>query len=118
MYDRDTDTETVLGLGADDTNIALAADGSAIAFVSSNSGLVEGDTNRQPDLFVYRPGTKTLTRVEADINSIDAGYPVGHSLSLSADGSLVAFLVPDQNGNQHAVVHDFRTGTTIRPGQR
>ncbi len=70
---------------------SLSADGRVVAFGSSASNLVEGDTNDEVDVFVRNLDTGAITLASAStggILSIGGGYdPV-----LSADGAKVAFL--------------------------
>jgi cysteine-rich repeat protein len=99
---------------------ALSADGRFVAFSSSASNLVPGDTNGVPDVFVHDRATGTTTRVsvasdgtQANDRSLTAG--------ISADGRLVVYrsaatnLVPgDTNGIFDVFVHDRTTGVTAR----
>ena len=99
---------------------SISADGRFVAFVSSASNLVPGDTNRRADVFVRDRRTGTTRRV-----SLGAGGAQGNGDSsepaLSANGRFVAFysearnLVPgDTNGQADVFVRDRRTGTTRR----
>src|SRR3954454_17342181 len=69
---------------------AISADGRYVAFESSATNLVAGDSNLQPDIFVrdLRAGTTTLVSVglgrqQANMDS--------YNPSVSADGRYVAF---------------------------
>src|SRR5205814_1700648 len=95
---------------------ALSADGRYVAFSSSATNLVPGDTNGQSDVFVHDRQTRITERVSVDSAGNQAD---GESASpaLSADGRYVAFsssatnLVPgDTNGQSDVFVHDRRTG--------
>ena len=70
---------------------AISANGLRVAFSSSASNLVVGDSNRRRDVFV-RYGTRKVTRLKSiGLAGRDAN---GHSLSpaISADGNWVGFL--------------------------
>jgi len=67
------------------SNPSLSADGTKIAFISFASNLVAGDTNGQSDVFVKDLVTGAVTLASTGTQ----GDPI--SLSLSADGSKVAF---------------------------
>ena len=99
---------------------AISADGRFVAFASSASNLVAGDTNNQEDVFVRDRWTGRTERVSVgrDGSQGDSGSAAP---SLSADGRFVAFasfatnLVPnDTNGEQDGFIHDRRTGKTTR----
>lgn len=99
------------------TNMSL--DGRYIAFHSSASNLVAGDTNGKIDAFVYDRQSGTTTRVSLASGGVqsqngDSLYP-----SISADGRFVAIrslannLVPgDTNSVWDIFVHDRQTGVT------
>jgi Tol biopolymer transport system component len=95
---------------------AVSGDGRFVAFSSSATNLVAGDTNARNDIFVHDRTTGETTRVsvaadgtQGDSNSI--GTP-----SISADGRFVAFvsdasnLVPHGGSIRQAYVKDRSTG--------
>ncbi len=99
---------------------AISADGRYVAFASSASNLVPGDTNNAADIFVYDRQTHTTERVSV---ASDGSQANGHSSSpaISADGRYVAFtsqasnLVPgDTNDKYDVFVYDRQTHTTER----
>lgn len=101
-------------------NPVISADGRFVAFQSSASDLVGGDTNQREDVFVHDLATRTTVRVSV---SGAGGQASGHSRepSISADGRFVTFhssaadLVPnDTNGDDDVFVRDRLTGTTVR----
>jgi Tol biopolymer transport system component len=99
---------------------ALSADGRYIAFFSSASDLVRGDTNRQSDVFVHDRRTGKTVRVSVSSAGRQANF-ASEEPALSADGRYVAFataasnLVPhDTNGLEDIFVRDRRTGKTTR----
>jgi Tol biopolymer transport system component len=99
---------------------AVSADGRYVAFYSSATNLVPGDTNKARDVFVRDTKAGMTTRIsvaaagtEADGNSFEP--------AISADGRYVAFhsdasnLVPgDNNGADDVFVKDRQTGATTR----
>ncbi|MFZ5880106.1 MAG: S-layer homology domain-containing protein [Chloroflexota bacterium] len=100
---------------------AVSADGRYIAFISSATNLVDGDTNGVDDVFV-RDRQTGLTR-RASVNSLgEQGSDYSDQApALSADGRFVAFhstasnLVDgDTNDAGDIFVHDFQTGLTER----
>ena len=91
-----------------------------MAFSSTASNLVPGDTNGTSDIFVHDRVTEETTRISVDSNGNQAN---GNSYrpQLSGDGNLVVFeslatdLVPnDANSSTDVFVHDRTTGTTTR----
>lgn len=98
----------------------LSPDGRFIAFGSSGSNLVAGDTNGFSDVFVHDRQTGQTTRVSLSSTGVqgngDSSGPI-----LSADGRYVSFhseasnLVPgDTNSLPDLFVHDRVTGQTVR----
>ncbi|MEK7611792.1 MAG: hypothetical protein AAB407_00365, partial [Patescibacteria group bacterium] len=100
---------------------SISGDGRYVAFWSSASNLVPGDTNGKWDVFLHDQQTGETTRVSVDSQGNEAN---GHSFgktSISADGRYIAFqssasnLVPnDTNGLGDVFVHDCQTGETTR----
>src|SRR5438552_4844963 len=99
---------------------ALSADGRFIAFISSATSLVAGDTNGATDVFVHDRQTGTTERVSVASGGTQSnGASLGSALS--ADGRLVAFqsdatnlVVGDTNGTTDVFVRGRQTGTTAR----
>ncbi len=99
---------------------SISADGRFVAFESSASNLVPGDTNGYRDVFVHDRQTGETSRVS--VSSTDQqGNDASRNPSVSADGRFVAFessasnLVPgDTNGFRDIFVHDRQTGETSR----
>jgi Tol biopolymer transport system component len=99
---------------------ALSADGRYIAFDSSATNLVAGDTNGKRDVFVYDRTTRQTTMVSVSSDGTP-GNGDSMSASISADGRYVAFLsqatnlvTGDTNGLADVFVHDRQTGETTR----
>jgi Tol biopolymer transport system component len=127
VYDSQTATTTrvSLGVGGAQSNhqsyeVALSADGRFVAFKSSATNLVVGDTNGGTDIFVHDRQTATTTRVSVNSSGAQAsGW--SSSPSISQDGRYVAFdseapdlVAGDTNGVSDAFVHDRQTGVTKR----
>jgi hypothetical protein len=99
---------------------SISSDGRFVAFWSSASNLVPGDTNGVVDVFVRDRQTGTTQRVSVDSNGLQANggsyYP-----SISSDGRYVAFwsiatnlVVADTNGVSDVFLRDRQVGTTER----
>ena len=120
-----TTTRISLGLNGVQTNGAsttpqISADGNYVAYSSSASNLVDGDTNGYSDIFLWSRATGLTTRVSVGSNAAQAN---GQSFrpNLSSDGSRVIFasvasnLVDgDTNQEDDAFVFDRTTGLTTR----
>jgi Tol biopolymer transport system component len=128
VHDRKTGTTTRVSVdsaGNEGNNASffasISANGRFVAFVSSASNLVLGDTNGLPDVFVHDRKTGTTTRVSVDSDGSEGNNRSFFSPSISATGRFVAFtsvasnLVPgDTNDSIDVFVHDRKTGTTRR----
>lgn len=79
----------------------LSADGTMVAFRSTASNLVPGDTNGTDDIFVRNLDTGAIVRIQQSANS--------GSHHLSADGGTVAVQAPEG-----IYVQDLLRGTAIR----
>ena len=102
---------------------AISADGRFVAFYSSATNLVSGDTNGFVDVFVHDGQTGATERVSVATGGAEATGGDSYGAAISADGRFVAFesdatnLVSgggDSNGNRDIFVHDRQTGTTER----
>ncbi|MGB6057927.1 MAG: hypothetical protein WBF71_06645 [Microthrixaceae bacterium] len=99
---------------------SISADGAFIAFESTASNLVAGDTNGQRDIFVHDRDSGVTSRVSlAD----DGGQADGESVksSISAGGTKVVFesaasnlVTADTNGKSDVFVRDLVGATTTR----
>ncbi|MFN0241713.1 MAG: TolB family protein [Planctomycetota bacterium] len=113
------DSSGVQGNGTSN-HAAISADGRFVAFVSSASNLVPGDTNGAADLFIRDRQTSQTARIVFDpAGTQQSVIPVNPSLS--ADGRYVvftssaSFLVPgDTNTRDDIFVHDRQTATFTR----
>ncbi len=99
---------------------SISADGRYVAFWSSATNLVGGDTNHAFDAFVHDSQSGTTERVSVD--SLGAqGNAASYSPSISADGRYVAFwsyatnlVGGDTNGWSDVFVRDRQSGTSER----
>jgi Tol biopolymer transport system component len=99
---------------------SVSATGRFVAFTSTDSSLIAGDTNSSRDIFVRDRKRGTTQRITVDSSGTQAN---SHSAwpFLSATGRYVVFdslatnLVPgDTNGLNDVFLHDRDTGTTER----
>jgi hypothetical protein len=135
VKDRTTGQTSRVSLASDGTEAndqsyypAISADGRFVAFLSSASNLVAGDTNTCgsvipgscADIFVRdrQAGTTTRVSVASDGSQSDGG---SESPAISADGRFVSFesfatnlVSGDSNGAFDVFVHDQQTGATTR----
>jgi Tol biopolymer transport system component len=127
VHDRNTgttervsvDTNGVQG-NLESFNPSISADGRYVAFQSSSSNLVVGDTNAVTDVFVRDRIAGTTERVSISTSG-DQGNGQSEVASLSGDGNLVAFhslatnlVAGDTNGNYDVFVRNRLAGTTAR----
>jgi len=107
------------------SSLSISADSRYVAFSSSATNLVTGDTNGMSDVFVHDRLTGNTSRVS--VNSTGAqgdvagGYGSALNPSISADGRYVSFdsgstnlVNGDTNGRTDVFVHDRLTGNTSR----
>ena len=99
---------------------AISADGQIVAFSSSASNLVAGDTNGTTDVFVHDRSTGITELISVSSSGLQVKKPCTLD-AISADGRFVVFdslasaLVPgDTNLVNDVFVHDRTTGTTER----
>src|SRR2546425_1904657 len=134
VHDVATGTTTRVSVGlngaqanGDSQRPTVSADGRYVAFWSAATNLVEGDTNKVPDAFVYDRQTDKTTRVSVRSDGAQANGESARPV-ISADGSVVAFesaasnLTPltvlrqptDTNKVRDVFVHEMATGKTTR----
>lgn len=108
------------GNGYSDWLSALSADGRYVAFSSSSTNLVPGDTNGYLDVFVRDRVAATTTRVSVASDGSQADSSC-YLISISPDGRYVTFdsgattLVPGPLPETFNIyVHDRHTGVTTR----
>jgi Tol biopolymer transport system component len=127
VHDRQTGETSRVSIASDGTQgnswsvgSSISADGRYVAFSSSASNLVPGDTNNRRDIFVHNRQTGQTSRISVASNG-NQGNGDSFWPSLSANGRYVAFssaasnLVPgDTNNWRDVFVHDIQTGETSR----
>jgi len=132
VHDRVTGTTERVSVASDGAEAdrgaetsALSADGRFVAFFSSSTNLVPGDTNGSEDVFVYDRMTGATERVSVASDGSQSvslgGCSDGASVAMSADGRYVTFVsdasnlvADDTNAKCDVFVHDRITGTTER----
>jgi len=99
---------------------SLSADAQRIAFVTSATNLVSGDTNDFSDVFVRDRLAGTTIRVNVPTGGGQANNS-SNAAFISANGRFVAFtsnadnlVSGDTNNEQDVFVHDLDTGETTR----
>lgn len=124
LHDLTTNVTTLVSTGFGATQAdgssqspSISASGRFVAFQSTASNIVVGDTNNSTDIFVADTATGEITR--ANLSSSGAETTGGASSpSISADGRYVAFqsnspdLVAGYSGRVNVYVRDRLTGTT------
>jgi len=127
VHDRKTGRTTLVSVASDGTQgngesafPSISDTGRYVAFFSSASNLVSGDTNFASDIFVHDRQTGQTTRVSVASDGTQANDGSG-VLSLSANGRYVAFesvasnlVSGDTNNSQDIFVHDLKMGQTTR----
>jgi Tol biopolymer transport system component len=99
---------------------AISSDGRYVAFMSSASNLVAGDSGGYYDIFVRDCTSGTTTRASVSSAGTE-GNSDSRFAALSADGRYVAFssyatnlVAGDSNGDEDVFVYDRVGGTTTR----
>jgi Tol biopolymer transport system component len=92
-----------------------------VAFASSASNLVSGDTNNHPDIFVHDRQTGVTTRVSVASDGTQT-YVFSFDPSISADGRYVAFgseadnlVSGDTNGRFDIFVREMNKAVVFLP---
>jgi len=130
IFVRDRQTGTTERISVDsaevesnDTNSAasISANGLFVAFLSSATNLVGGDTNGENDVFVRDRSSGSTERVNIASNGDQAIDDPSYAPSISGDGKLVAFgsraanlVSGDTNDIGDVFVRDRQTSTTTR----
>jgi hypothetical protein len=99
---------------------SISADGRYVAFASSATNLVQGDTNGTSDVFVRDRQLGTTERVSVSSSGVEGnGFSGYQRTSISADGRYVAFdsfasdlVAGDTNGSYDVFVRDRQLGIT------
>ncbi|WP_152811004.1 TolB family protein, partial [Ostreibacterium oceani] len=124
IFVHDTQTGVTTRVSVDSSDIggddfsqvpSISADGRYVAFQSSATNLVAGDTNGVADVFVHDTQTGVTTRFSVDSNDLESNNG-SYNPSISADGRYVAFdsfatnLVADDTNGRRDV---FSTATNF-----
>lgn len=126
VYDRHTGVTERVSVRSDGAQAnfgsyapVISADGRYVAFHSSATNLVDGDTNNVSDVFLHDRATRQTHRVSHGA----LGQPTdgSYSPSISADGRYVAFwsdapnlVVNDSNGRADIFVWDRHDASVVR----
>jgi len=99
----------------------VSADGRYVAFTSSATNLVSGDTNGVNDIFVRDTQIGSTTRVSLDSNGVQAIGGDSSQPLISADDRYIVFyssatnlVSGDTNGKTDVFLRDMQTGETTR----
>jgi flagellin-like hook-associated protein FlgL len=116
-----TDSSGNQATGGGSAVTAISADGRYVAFDSSATNLVAGDTNGQQDAFIKDTVTGVTTRISNDSAGNQATGGGSAVTAISADGRYVAFdsgatnlVAGDTNGVRDSFIKDTLTGVTTR----
>ncbi|HYJ68973.1 MAG TPA: PxKF domain-containing protein [Nocardioidaceae bacterium] len=108
-------------LSNDDGRPSISADGRYVAFSSTATNLVAGDTSSVPDVFVHDRLTHETTRVSVSSTGAQANH-YSVEPAISADGSYVAFssrasnlVAGDTNGLEDIFVRQLTTADGTPP---
>ena len=110
------------GAQANDASLhpSISADGRFVAYYSSATNLVAGDTNGTTDIFVRDRQLNSTQRVSVDSSGAE-GNSDCYRPAISSDGRYVAFqsgssnlVAGDSNGTYDVFVRDRQAGTTER----
>jgi hypothetical protein len=101
-------------------SVSISTDGRLVAFESTRTDLVAGDTNGARDVFVFYRGTRSLVRASVSSAGVQANADCDHP-RISADGRWVVFrsaatnlVAGDTNSVSDVFLRDLMTGTTTR----
>ena len=129
VHDRQTGQTSRISVASDGTQAngmseypaaSISTNGRYVAFSSSASNLISGDTNGVKDIFIHDQQTGQTSRVSVASGGTQAnGY--SWDASISSDGRYVAFFSyatnlvnGDTNNVADVFVHDRQTGQTSR----
>lgn len=125
--DRNTGTTKLISAAAngeegngDSFAPAISADGTAVAFESYSSNLVENDKNGVRDIFVWHAATNKIETVSIGEGGKEANAE-SYEPSISGDGNMLAFTSTASNisltekgvSNNNVFLRDLQKGTTI-----
>jgi uncharacterized protein YjdB len=100
------------------TSVSLSADGSIVAIGAPKNNNGNGTDAGHVRVYKYTGGA--WVKQGGDINGASNGDNFGTSVSLSADGSIVAVGAPNNNGNGtdsgHVRVYKYSSGAWVKQG--
>lgn len=104
-----------------DFDPSVSSDGSTVAFTSTSSALVPGDTNDQTDVFVWKRATQAITRVSISSGGDQAVGGESKDSQISGDGKTVVFrsgaanlVAGDTNEISDVFTHSLTSHRTTR----
>lgn len=99
---------------------SISSDGKIVAFISSASNLVSGDTNSVDDAFIYNSDTDEIERISVSSSGTEANART-HDVKISPNGRYVIFVsdasnlvTGDNEGQRDVFLRDLKNGTTLR----
>jgi len=127
VHDRNTGVTELLSVDSSGTqansvslNPSISDDGRYIAFESSATNLVVGDSNGRSDIFVHDRNTGVTERVSVDSSGTQGNF-ASLQAAISGDGKFVSFqssasnlVTGDSNGSRDIFVHNRNTAVTER----
>jgi flagellin-like hook-associated protein FlgL len=126
VHDRQTGTTTRVSVdssgleaNAGSDSSSVSGDGRYVAFRSTATNLVAGDTNGVDDVFVHDRQTGQTTRISVDNSGAEGNGTSGFGTDISADGQYVAFRSTASNlvaGDTNGVDDVFVTLNSLASG--
>jgi Tol biopolymer transport system component len=103
---------------------SVSSNGQYVAFTSDSDGIVSGDTNGFPDVFVHDFSSGSNTLVSVSLYGANSGNGNSWGPAISADGRYVAFVssatnlvANDTNNATDIFLRDMQTGSTMLVSQ-
>lgn len=100
---------------------SISGKGRYVAFISSATNLVTGDTNGKVDVFVHDRKTGKTERVSVNSNGDSGDLNSWRCVSISDDGRFIVFeseasnlVSSDTNNREDVFLHDRTTKKTVR----
>ena len=120
VMERASVSSSGIAANEDSSSPSISSDGRHIAFRSTATNLVSGDTNEAEDIFLRDRVSGTTTRISVATGGAQADDR-SYSPAVSADGRYVAFssdasnlVGTDANGSEDVFVHDRYFNRTTR----
>jgi len=97
---------------------SISGNGKYVAFATTATNMVGGDTNKLQDVFVVEVGSGRVTRASVKDGSVqpdgDTPFGQGEKIGISYDGGLVAFSTKAKNLGGNILIKNIQTGQTIK----